>query len=87
MTKLCNKIITLKDRRTSMRLCLKEWSALEDVCLNEKISRNILISLIEDNKNPLLGLTYATRLFLLLYYRTKIFNPKETLENIMHEIA
>ena len=70
-----------------MRLCLKEWSALEDVCLNEKISRNILISLIEDNKNPLLGLTYATRLFLLLYYRTKIFNPKETLENIMHEIA
>ena len=70
-----------------MRLCLKEWSALDDICLFEKINRNILISLIENNKNPSLGLTYATRLFLLLYYKSKAFKQKETLETIIHEIS
>ena len=70
-----------------MRLCIKEWSALDEVCLIEKINRNILIGLIENNKNSSLGLTYATRLFLLLYYKSKAFKQKEDLSAIIHEIS
>lgn len=69
MTKLANKIISINSRRTSMRLCHKEWNALEDVCEREHINRNKLIELIENSKNHDLGLTYSTRLFLMLYFR------------------
>lgn len=70
MTKLANKIININNRRTSMRLCTKEWDALEDICLREKVSRNKLIEMIENSKNQKLGLTYSTRLFLVLYYKS-----------------
>lgn len=69
MTKLINKIILINNRRTSMRLCLKEWDALYEVCKIEKISKNHLIEMIEANKSELLGLTYSTRLFLVTYFR------------------
>lgn len=52
-----------------MRLCLKEWDALYEVCKIEKISKNHLIEMIEANKSELLGLTYSTRLFLVTYFR------------------
>lgn len=76
MTKMANKIILINGRRTSMRLCHKEWSALDDVCMREKIHRNHLIELIEDAKNQELGLTYSTRLFLMLYYKSVAKPPK-----------
>lgn len=87
MTKLSNKIITINNRRTSMRLCNKEWNALDEICLREKINRNILIGLIEDNKNPTLGLAYATRLFLILYYKAIAINHRNKLHDIIKEIA
>lgn len=59
----------LNNRRTSMRLCLKEWDALYEVCKIEKISKNHLIELIEADKSEALGLTYSTRLFLVCYFR------------------
>lgn len=59
----------LNNRRTSMRLCLKEWDALYEVCKIEKISKNHLIELIEADKSETLGLTYSTRLFLVCYFR------------------
>ena len=40
MPKLINKIVMVNNRRTSMRLCLKEWDALYEVCKIEKISKN-----------------------------------------------
>lgn len=52
-----------------MRLCLKEWDALKEVCLRENISCNKLVEMIENTKNAQLGLTYATRLFTLLYFQ------------------
>lgn len=30
MTKLINKVVMINDRRTSIRLCHKEWEALEE---------------------------------------------------------
>ncbi|MBQ9731782.1 MAG: ribbon-helix-helix domain-containing protein [Alphaproteobacteria bacterium] len=69
MTKLSNKVINTNNRRTSIRLCSQEWNVLEDACKNENIHRNELISLIEKSKASNLGLSYATRVFLLLYFR------------------
>ena len=69
MTKLMNKIIMINNRRTSMRLCLKEWDALYEVCKIEHISKNHLIEMIEAHKSNTLGLTYSTRLFLMSYFR------------------
>ena len=69
MIKLMNKIIMINNRRTSMRLCVKEWDALYEICKIEKISKNHLIELIEANKSQILGLTYSTRLFLMSYFR------------------
>lgn len=59
----------VNNRRTSMRLCLKEWDALYEVCRIEKISKNRLIEMIEAHKSKELGLTYSTRLFLVTYFR------------------
>ncbi len=69
MAKLVNKIIFINNRRTSMRLCLKEWEALSEICHRENIARNKLIEIIEDKKDEELGLTYSTRLFIVMYYR------------------
>lgn len=80
MTKLINKIIYVNKRRTSMRLCCSEWSSLDEICAHESISRNRLIEIIEDNKNEELGLTYSTRLFIIMYYRdaAKLKNNKKS---------
>lgn len=59
----------INSRRTSMRLCMKEWDALYEVCRIEKISKNRLIEMIEAHKSEELGLTYSTRLFLVTYFR------------------
>lgn len=51
-----------------MRLCLTEWEVLNEICKKENITRNKLIELIENNNNGRLGLTYITRLFVIVYY-------------------
>ena len=68
MTKLVNKVLHINNRRTSMRLCLTEWEVLNEICKKENITRNKLIELIENNNNGSLGLTYITRLFVIVYY-------------------
>lgn len=67
-TKLTNRIISLNNRRTSMRLSIKEWEALKEICHKEKITRNKLIEMIEQYKDNELGLSYSTRLFITCYY-------------------
>lgn len=36
MPKLVNKVVFVNGRRTSMRMCQREWSAFEEVCGREK---------------------------------------------------
>lgn len=69
MTKLLKRIIIINQRQTSMRLCQEEWNALDDICRTEKTNRNTLIGLLENIPDRKLGLTYLTRLFMLMYYR------------------
>lgn len=68
MIKLSNKVLFINNRRTSMRLCNKEWTILDNICKKEKISRNKLIETLEASEIFELGLTYLTRLFIMLYY-------------------
>lgn len=84
MTKLVNKVVVINERRTSMRLCQSEWTALEKICFDEGISRNRLIELVEDCKQPL-GLTYLTRLFTLFYFYNKATQPQGVLSQTKGE--
>lgn len=69
MTKLINKVIIINKRRTSMRLCMEEWNALEEICRRENCNRNKIIEELESFHDCGLGLTYMTRLFMLMYYQ------------------
>ena len=69
MTKLLNRVIIINKRRTSMRLCQEEWGALDNICKYEKINRNKIFEVLESLPDYGLGLTYLTRLFMLMYYQ------------------
>ncbi len=69
MTKLLNRVIIINKRRTSMRLCQEEWGALDNICKHEKINRNKIFEVLESLPDYGLGLTYLTRLFMLMYYQ------------------
>ena len=71
MTGMLNKILFINGRRTSMRLCKTEWKLLDLICKNEDIKRNDFLELLETNNNCGLGLTYYTRLFIMLYFYNK----------------
>ena len=71
MTRLLNKVLFINNRRTSMRLCATEWHLLDLICKHEQISRNDFLEMIENNKHCKLGLTYYTRLFIMLYFYNK----------------
>lgn len=71
MTKLVNKVLFINNRRTSMRLCLTEWKLVDEICKNEHIASNDFIELIENSNSSGLGLTYYTRLFVMLYFYNK----------------
>lgn len=68
MLKQMNKVITVFDKKTSMRLTNTEWHIIDEICYNEKLKRKILFEKIEKHHNSCLGLTPAVRLFSLLYY-------------------
>ena len=67
---LCKNVI-VNGRRTSMRLDRETWQALSDICKRENISLYKLCSLIDDAKHES-GLSSATRLFVLTYYRRSL---------------
>ena len=67
MTKLKNRVISIYNRKTSMRLALEEWNAFDDNCRREGLKRKKLLELIETSKPSEIGLTCAVRLFTLAY--------------------
>ena len=67
---LCKNVI-VNGRRTSMRLDKETWASLSDVCKRESINLNKLCSLIDSAKGAS-GLSAATRLFVLTYYRRSL---------------
>ncbi len=67
MLKLVNKVVSVNGRRTSMSMSDEEWRALQKICGEEKISRNDLLSQIDNAKDKQMGLTQSTRLFIICY--------------------
>ena len=64
---VCKNVI-VNGRRTSMRLDRETWTSLTDICSREKITIHELCSKI-DNIRDKAGLSSATRLFVLTYFR------------------
>ena len=74
MTKLANRVISVFDRKTSMRLAMPEWEAVDDICRRENIKRKRLFEIIESNKDPKLGFTCSVRLFAITYMHSHMPN-------------
>ena len=64
---VCKNVI-VNGRRTSMRLDRETWISLSDICQREGITIHQLCSKIDRTKGPS-GLSAATRLFVLTYFR------------------
>ena len=71
MTVLIRRVVSVFDRKTTMRLAQNEWIILQNICRQEKIARKELLELIEQKRDKELGLTAAVRLFSLLYMYAK----------------
>ena len=71
MLKHINKIVSVYDRKTSMRLTDIEWKIIDEICYTEKLKRKALFEKIQDNRSSCLGMTPAIRLFSLNYYYLK----------------
>ncbi len=69
MASLSNRVVSIYNRKTSMRLAPAEWKAIDTICKRENIKRKNLFELIQANKDDKLGLTSSVRLFSLIYYR------------------
>lgn len=68
MVETACKLINISNKKTSMRLAKEEWNAFDLICDREHVKRDNLIDLIEGNKNVQMGLTYAVRLFSIIYF-------------------
>ncbi len=77
MALLSNRVISIYNRKTSIRLAPIEWSALEYICNEEKIPRKLLFELIDLNRNEQTNLTAAIRLFVLTYYKNAATEPEQ----------
>jgi len=66
---LVSRNITVRGRRTSVRLEPEMWTALRDIAKREQCRIHDICSLIDMRKNPRTSLTAAIRVFLMLYYR------------------
>ena len=69
MAALSNRVITIYNRKTSIRLAPAEWAALDNICQTENIPRKTLFELIDINRDTKLNLTSSIRLFTIIYYK------------------
>lgn len=74
---ICKNVI-VNGRRTSMRLDRETWISLADICEREDISIHDLCSKIDRIKGRS-GLSSATRLFVLTYFRSELNKYEEPL--------
>jgi len=72
MPALSNRVISIYNRRTSIRFTPAEWEALDDICKQEQIPKKTLIELIDINRDEKIGLAAAIRLFTIIYYKNAV---------------
>lgn len=64
---LMNKVVTMHNKKTCMRLTNAEWNIVEKICLREHIKRKKLLELIGGNHCAAINFTAAVRLFTQIY--------------------
>ncbi len=65
---LISKNVTVKGRRTSIRLESENWAALEEICLREGMDVHQLCTLVETHRH-ISNRTSAIRAFIVSYFR------------------
>lgn len=80
---ICRNVI-VNGRRTSMRLDKETWTSLNDICARERLTIHELCSRI-DNARGKSGLSSATRLFVLTYFRFVLNKYEKEAFNISPE--
>ena len=75
---VCKNVI-VNGRRTSMRLDRETWISLADICEREGLTIHELCSKIDSAKGQS-GLSSATRLFVLTYFRFVLNKYEKTNE-------
>lgn len=66
---LVSRNVTILGRRTSLRLEIELWEAIEEICEREGLSLHELCSLIEPVRMKGTSRTSAIRAFTILYYK------------------
>ena len=68
-TALISRNITIKDRRTSIRLESQRWIALKEIAEREQCTIHNICEVIAFQKSVNITLTAAIRIFIMLYYK------------------
>lgn len=66
---LISRNVTVRGRRTSMRLEASMWDALNEICRRERVSAAEICTRVAAAKSPALTLTAALRVFIANYFR------------------
>ena len=66
------RVISIHQKRTSIRLSAIEWEVFEKICQKEQIKKRLLLELIDLNRDENFILTSSIRLFCILYQTTCI---------------
>lgn len=66
---LISRNVTVRGRRTSMRLEASMWDALKEICQREALTMAELGTFVAAAKTPALTLTAALRVVIANYYR------------------
>lgn len=68
--------VTVGNKRTSMRLEPQMWNAIEEIAVREGVTINNLCTQIDERRTNLastIGLTSATRVFIIAYFRRLVW--------------
>jgi predicted DNA-binding ribbon-helix-helix protein len=66
---LISRNVTVRGRRTSMRLEASMWEALTEICRRERVRAADICTRVATAKSPALTLTAALRVFIANYFR------------------
>lgn len=66
---LISRNVTVRGRRTSMRLEASMWDALSEICRREHVRAADICTRLATAKSPALTLTAALRVFIASYFR------------------
>lgn len=68
-TALLSRNISIKGKRTSIRLESQMWAAMKEIAEREHCTIHELCTLIASRRRPGLSLTASIRIFLMLYFK------------------